>query len=342
MKNDFFRLPVAQQRIAVEQTAIKLTLPKQAVEKDLWVTAILQLVFSLPCADSLVFKGGTSLSKAWGLINRFSEDIDLAIDRSVFDYDGDLTKRQIKKLRKASSLFVKEELFSQLEEAIYNTPLKSLCRIEAQPDGEGDDTYPEPRRIMILYQSLFDDKIGYIAPVVLIEAGARSLLEPTEDVRITSMVEETFPTIETRISDIPVKTAIAEKTFLEKAFLLHELFSVSDNVAANRRSRHIYDLYMMMQKGIDAMAVRNDSLWKTIQHHRSILTSVQGVDYSADIRDRIRLVPPKESVESWKKDYEEMSSSMIYGARPVFDTLVAEMGKLENEFHFRGGEETAR
>lgn len=81
-KNEYFSLTAPQQRTILEQTAIKQGLPKQAVEKDLWVTAVIQLLFSLPCADNLVFKGGTSLSKVWKLINRFSEDIDLAIDCS--------------------------------------------------------------------------------------------------------------------------------------------------------------------------------------------------------------------------------------------------------------------
>ena len=84
------------------QTANKTGLPVQAVEKDLWVTAVLQMVFSLPIADHLVFKGGTSLSKVWKVIRRFSEDIDLAIDPSIWGFEGDLTKKQIKRLRKAS------------------------------------------------------------------------------------------------------------------------------------------------------------------------------------------------------------------------------------------------
>ena len=92
-KNDFFSLPGTQQRMVLEQAAIRHNLAKQAVEKDLWITAIIQIIFTLPCADSLVFKGGTSLSKVWGLINRFSEDIDLAIDRTIFNLDGELTKK---------------------------------------------------------------------------------------------------------------------------------------------------------------------------------------------------------------------------------------------------------
>jgi len=328
-KNDYFTLTTAQQRTILEQTAIKKALPKQAIEKDLWVTTILQIVFSLPCADSLVFKGGTSLSKVWGLINRFSEDIDLAIDRGVFELDGELTKKQVKKLRKASSVFVRDELCHQLVEAICETPLKDMCQIEAQPDGEGDETYPEPRSIFIRYQSAFDDQLSYIPPIVKLEAGARSLLEPYDEAQLHSMVEEELPTISTTQADVMVKTAIAEKTFLEKAFLLHELFSANSFVDARRRSRHIYDLHMMMKKGIAENAIQNDELWQTILHHRSTLTSMHGVDYDADIRKNIQLIPPSESLVNWKKDYEEMSSAMIYGEKPAFAELVESMSRLE-------------
>lgn len=328
-KNNYFELTTAQQRTILEQTAIKQGLPKQAIEKDLWVTAILQILFCLPCAEKLVFKGGTSLSKVWRLISRFSEDIDLAIDRAVFELEGDLTKKQVKKLRKASSLFVRDTLYQQLVEAVNQTSLKDLCQIEPEPDGEGDATYPEPRSIFIRYKSVFDDKLDYIPPVVKVEAGARSLLEPYAETAITSMVEETMPTISTTISDVMVKTAIAEKTFLEKAFLLHEQFSVNSKVEVRRRSRHIYDLHMMMQQGIAEKAIPNDELWQTIHHHRSTLTSMSGVDYSVDIRKSIQLIPPKESLAEWKKDYEQMSSAMIYGEKPVFSELLYSMKKLE-------------
>ena len=332
MQNNYFSLNPAQQRQVIEQTAAKLNLPVQAVEKDLWVTAILQVLFTLPCAHGLVFKGGTSISKVWNAINRFSEDIDLAIDRSLFDLDGELTKKQVKKLRKVSSMFVREELFGQLCEAIASTPLYGLCEIEAQPDGVGDSTYPEPRIIYVKYASLFSDKIDYILPVVKIEAGARSLLEPTLNVAIKSLVDVALPSITTSLVDVEVRTAVAEKTFLEKCFLLHELFSKGVAVSANRRSRHLYDLHMMMRKGIDKRAVSDDELWNTIHHHRSTLTSISGVDYTPDIRSRIVLTPPAECVEDWKSDYQAMQGSMIYNNPPSFEELLQSMAELEMAF----------
>ena len=107
----------------------KLDSPPQAIEKDIWVSTILQLVYTLPFADKLIFKGGTSLSKVWGIINRFSEDIDLAVERSLFGLDGDLTKKQLKKLRKASSVLVREDFKNALQQAIEDNGLSLLLHI---------------------------------------------------------------------------------------------------------------------------------------------------------------------------------------------------------------------
>ena len=150
--NNYFKLTPEQQKTIITQTAVKVNLPLQAVEKDLWVTAVLQILFSQPISKNLVFKGGTSLSKAWGLINRFSEDIDLAINREQFSIEGDLTVKQLKKLRKQSSLFVRDELYNSLQNAVQQAGIDNLCTIESEPDGEGDKTYPEPRKIHVRYQ----------------------------------------------------------------------------------------------------------------------------------------------------------------------------------------------
>lgn len=91
---NYFNLTPEQQKTVITQTAARVGLPMQAVEKDLWVTTLLQLLFTLPFASQLLFKGGTSLSKSYGLIHRFSEDIDLVIDRNYFGYEGDLTKNK--------------------------------------------------------------------------------------------------------------------------------------------------------------------------------------------------------------------------------------------------------
>ena len=330
--NNYFQLSKEQQQMVLTQAASKTGLPVQAVEKDLWVTVALQMVFTLPVANHLVFKGGTSLSKVWKVIHRFSEDIDLAIDPSIWGFEGDLTKKQIKRLRKASSLFVRDELCQSLKEAVTEAGMEKWLQVEADPDGEDDETYPEPRVIHIRYKSLFDEDLPYLHSEVKLEVGARSLLEPTADAAVTSVLEDALP-ISTTVRQVMIPTALAERTFLEKAFLLHELFSSQTSREANRKSRHLYDLAQMMSTDIAARAIANDELWNTIHHHRELFTSMSGVDYTPDIRKQIRLLPPDDVIDDWRNDYKDMQSSMIYGEKPIFEELMRKMEELENRFH---------
>ena len=318
--------------MVLTQAANKTGLPVQAVEKDLWVTVVLQMVFALPVANHLVFKGGTSLSKVWKVIRRFSEDIDLAIDPSIWGGEGDLTKKQIKRLRKASSIFVRDELCLSLKGVVSETGMEKWLQVEADPDGEGDGTYPEPRMIHVRYKSLFNENLPYLHSEVKLEVGARSLLEPTAKAAVTSVIEDVLP-ISTTIKQVMIPTALAEKTFLEKAFLLHELFSAQSSREANRKSRHLYDLAQIMNTDIASRAIADDDLWNTIHHHRELFTSMSGVDYTPDIRKRIRLLPPDDVIDDWRSDYKDMQSSMIYGEKPTFTELMKKMRELENLFH---------
>ncbi len=332
--NKFLQLPADKRRTIYEQVSLRLGIddPK-AIEKDIWVTGILQAVFTLPYSDKLVFKGGSSLSKIWNLISRFSEDIDLAIDRSVFELEGDLTKKQLKKLRKASSLFVKDIFTVDLQNIISDKGLADYCTITPDPDGEGDSTYPEPRKVHIAYESVFGNADpDYLQPEVLLEIGARSLFEPTAKARVKSLISENS-TIDTTVADVDIIAAVPEKTFLEKAFLLHELFTTNGCRYANRKSRHLYDLIKMMDEPFALKAVNNDELWNTIHHHRMLFTSIKDVDYTPDIRKRIVLLPPAEVLKIWQDDYKAMQESMIYGENLTFEQLLSKIEELQTRFH---------
>jgi len=326
--NNFFNLTDEQRKLVIEQTSAKTTdLYPQIIEKDLWVTTFLQLIFSLPFADKLVFKGGTSLSKVWNFIERFSEDIDLAVDRKLFDLEGDLTVKQIKKLRKQSSLFVKETFCAELQKAVKKYGLQNLCSIEPQPDGEGDKTYPEPRKIFIRYQSLFDT-LPYVKAEIVLEIGARSLIEPTEKSEIKSMISDNLP-IETLLVNSQIITAVPEKTFIEKAFLLHEIFTCGGRILADRKSRHLYDLEKMMNSEFAEKAISDNELWNTIRYHREKFTRINGIDYSQDIRPNITLIPPTQVIDDWQQDYEIMQNTMIYRKSLTFNELIDRMKQLE-------------
>lgn len=335
--NKFLKLSDSQKKSIYESIANKVGLPAQVVEKDFWVTSVLQTVFALPVARHLIFKGGTSLSKGWKLIERFSEDIDLAVDPVFLGKpEGDLTKKQIKKLRKASSLFILEELTHMICEELERQGLDSFITVDAQPNGEGDNTYPEPRQIYLHYKSVFDKALTYLRPDVVLEVSARSLLEPTEPIQIKSILGENLPVMP--LTNSVIYTAIPAKTFLEKVFLLHELFSIPGHgMIAERKSRHLYDLYVMMDKDFARNAVTDDFLWESIRHHREIYTSVRGIDYTPDVRKRLQLIPRKDILDTWSSDYEAMKESMIYGKKPTFEELLKGMSKLQKMF--RGDEE---
>jgi hypothetical protein len=329
--DNFWKFTDGERKTVILQAGIrKNNLFPQVVEKDLWVTTILQIVFSLPFADRLVFKGGTSLSKVWGLIERFSEDIDLAIDRIQFDLQGDLGGKKLKILRKQSSLFVREIFCSQLQQAIENYGIQNLCTVEPQPDGEDDKTYPEPRKIFIRYQSLFDE-LPYLQTEIVLEVGARSLIEPTAKSEVKSLISENFD-IDTALVNTEIITAVPEKTFLEKAFLLHETFTAGGSMLADRKSRHLYDLEKMMDKNFAVNALAGDELWNAIHHHRQVFTRVKGVDYSTDIRKNICLIPPSQIIDDWRKDYEKMQNTIIYGDSLSFDKLLARVEELQKRF----------
>ena len=202
-----------------------------------------------------------------------------------------------------------------------------------EPDGEGYGTYPEPRKVWIKYDSVYPSELDYLKPVVMLEISARSLMEPCTVTKVKSMVENNYPNIQTTLVDSDITTANAEKTFLEKAFLIHEMFSVEGHGRkADRKSRHLYDLSEMMKHGIDDKALKNDDLWESIRRHREIYTYVSGMDYTPDIRKRIVLIPREDIISAWEKDYTDMKDDMIFGDKPTFDDLIDMMKTLQEKF----------
>ena len=327
--NNFIATTDDMRRSLINQMLAYYNLPVESIEKDLWVTQVLHALFSLPVSDKLIFKGGTSLSKAWGLIDRFSEDIDLAIDPVFLGKpEGDPTKKQIKKLRKASSLYVAEELAEMLRARFEEVGLSDWLTVEAQPNGEGDNTYPEPRQLYVHYRSVFGDHKGYLRSDIVLEISARSLMEPVAEVEVSSLLSKHLPIRD--VAPVPVVTAVAGKTMVEKMFLLHEMFSIEGHgMRAERKSRHLYDLYKMMSRPFAEEAIADSELWESIRHHREIYTSVSGMDYTPDVRERLVLVPREDIIDVWKTDYEQMMGSMIYGEKPSWDELMQAMKELQ-------------
>lgn len=310
------------------ETGEREGLPASAIEKDWWVTIALNIVFSLPISKHLVFKGGTSLSKGWNLIERFSEDIDLAIDRSFLGFEGNLSQNQVKKLRKASCEFISNDFIKSISEKIKELKIPNVT-LTVQ-DFKDSDT--DPLVVELNYKSLTDES-PYLKPRVLIEVGARSLMEPNEERGIQSLVGFHFS--DNSFADKPflIPTILPKRTFLEKAFLLHEEFQKSvEQIRIDRLSRHLYDLDKLMNTQHCKDALTDLELYKTIIAHRQKFNTVRGIDYANHQPNKIDFVPPKEIIKQWESDYIAMQENMIYGKSESFEKLIENIVELRERF----------
>jgi predicted nucleotidyltransferase component of viral defense system len=325
--NKWIAIPDIEKIEVLNKIAIMTGIPNDAIEKDWWVTMTLRALFSCECAKYIVFKGGTSLSKAWNLIERFSEDVDIAIDRKFFGFDGELKKKQINNLRRASCAYISGKLKDELDNRLKNNGISDYLLSVA----ETQDTTKDPQTIEILYNSLFTS--SYIRDKVVIEIGARSLIEPSEDVELRSILADNYPETDFADTYFSVPTVIPQRTFLEKAFLLHEEFQKPfEKVRIDRMSRHIYDLEKLMDTKFAEDALNDTELYYTIVEHRRIWTAMKEVDYSTHVPARINFIPPANVIDSWKNDYEKMQSNMVYGDSLPFDKLIERIKELNERF----------
>lgn len=300
------------------EIAIDTGLPAFVVEKDWWVVKTLAIIFDMEIGKHMVFKGGTSLSKAWGLIERFSEDVDLAVDRSFWGFDGVLKKKEITRLRKTSNEYIMSTFYPELAarfsaNGITDVDFKLI---------EADDSDQDPRIIEIYYPNVVDSP-GYIQPRVQVELGCRSLREPFSIQAISSFVDESFP--DAAFTGLPVKvpTVNPERTLLEKIFLLHEEFQRPvEKVRVDRMSRHLYDIYKLSTTVYAEKALADKELYAEIVNHRLRYTRLGGVDYKRHNPETIHPIPDPEVIEAWKEDYSKMKTQMIYGDSPSFEEML--------------------
>ena len=253
----------------------------------------------------------------------------MAIDRSFFGFEGELNRSAITKLRKASCLYIGTSLKDQLT---YNLGELEIAEFWLNIP-ETKDTSADPLIIELKYNTLFADEETYIKDKVLIEIGSRSLIEPSQNVEMRSIIANSYPHASFAEPLMPVPTVIPQRTFLEKAFLLHEEFQrPPENIRVKRMSRHLYDLERLMDTGFARNALEDVSLYRSIVDHRSKLTAISGVDYSMHSPDTINFVPPDFIIEKWRNDYSFMQANMIYGKSLPFGKLIERIKELNDRF----------
>lgn len=327
-KIDFYKIDDADKAAIYNEIATKKGMKPFAVEKDWWVSRTLEIIFNMPIAKHLVFKGGTSLSKAWKLINRFSEDIDLAIDKEFFEgYQGEISKAQIGKLRKVAGAYTTGTFFEALKLEFDNNKFKGLNFVVI----DAMDSDQDPRVLEIYYPNVINSNSDYLLPRVQIEVSCRSLREPFSIKTFGSFVDEFYNDKDFTKPLFDVPTVDVERTFLEKLFLLHEEFHrPTEKMRVDRLSRHLYDVYRLTQEGIDTKAFSNKSLYETIVLHRYKFSRVGGVDYNLHHPNHLNPIPTEDVIADWEKDYAKMKEDMIYEEnKPTFEDLINNLYALK-------------
>lgn len=326
----FYTTDKAEKEAVFNAIAAEKGMTPFAVEKDWWVSRTLEIIFQMDIANHLVFKGGTSLSKAWKLINRFSEDIDLAIDKEFFEgYSGDISKTKISKLRKEAGVYTTGTFFTDLQEEFKNKGYNELD-FKVIDTGESDQ---DPRVIEIYYPNVITSSSEYVLPRVQIEISCRSLREPFTIKSFGSLVDEVYAGRDFAEPLFEVPTVNPERTFLEKVFLLHEEFHrPADKMRVDRLSRHLYDIYHLTKAGIAEKAISDKELYETIVGHRYKFSRVGEVDYNLHNPKTLNPIPVPGIIEEWKSDYAKMKDDMIYEEnKPSFEDLINNLEELRTK-----------
>jgi hypothetical protein len=330
MNTDWLKISKERRIEILNQASNTSGLPAIAIEKDWWVTVALKASFELKYTTSIVFKGGTSLSKGWNLIERFSEDIDLALDRKLFGFEGDITKSQINNLRKISCEFISTTFLEDLTKLFTEWNVIHECKLNAQPITDSDK---DPQVIEIHYNSVFD-KSDYLPQRVLIEVSSRSLMEPSENRAINSILSTAFPNQDFATGPFSISTVLPQRTFLEKIFLLHEEFSQhTSKIRIDRLSRHLYDLEKLMDTDHGKAAIKNTELYNGIVIHREKFNPLRGLDYANHVPGKIKIIPPDTVIKEWERDYQAMTQNMIYGDPLNFNNLLKRIQELQERIN---------
>lgn len=308
-------------------TAAKMGMTDAIIEKDFWVCYMLDYLFHRSqWKENIAFKGGTSLSKAYGLIERFSEDIDLILDWRVLGYGIDEPWENRSNTKQ--DIFNKEAN-ARAEVFLRDTFLPAIIADLTDELGENVKCYidaADPQTVKIAYPNSFSDTS--ILQEIRLEIGALAAWTPVKNATITSYAAEQYE----RLFEEPateVLTVLPERTFWEKVTILHrEAFRPENRPFPARYSRHYYDLYKMMQTPVKDNALADNDLLERVVKFKDKFYRCPWARYDLAKRGTMKLLPPTYNIGKLHSDYEHMQN-MIFGNKPNFDEMMNAMSDLE-------------
>jgi hypothetical protein len=332
-------------------TAQRLGTTPQNVEKDFWVCWTLDALFNgLGAGPRLLFKGGTSLSKAFGLIQRFSEDIDVTVFRDDLGQAASVeelaalsgTKRNavLNAIRGACEAYINGPLSAGLAEICAQTCARAgltTNAIRIEPDAHDAQT------LLLIYPSATPSD-DYIAKSVKIESGAKSALDPNTLRTITPYVDADVPGIDLAVPNVTVVDA--ERTFWDKVVIVHGLrrwFDKRDQLRGNgqRISRHYYDLYRLIHSETGKAAMANLDLGEDCVAHARMFFNRPDFGLASARPPTFALCPERRMIDQLRQDYQAMSV-MIFGDAPRFDDVIEAIAGLQNSLNAAASAPTGR
>ena len=320
-------------------TAQRLGTTPQNVEKDLWVCWTLDALFNdLTEGPRLLFKGGTSLSKAFGLIERFSEDIDVTVFRDDLGHPASIEElaalsgkkrgAALDAIREACETYINGELLERLAAICAETSTRTDMEagaLHVKPD-------PHDRQTLLLVYPSATPTDAYIAKTVKIESGAKSALDPHSLQTITPYVDADAPGLDLAVPNITVVDA--ERTFWDKVVILHGLrrwYEITGQLRGNgqRISRHYYDLFRLLQSETGQAALADRALGEDCVAHARMFFNRPDFDLASARSPTFALCPERGMIDDLRQDYRAMSV-MIFGDPPPFDQVIEAIAELQN------------
>lgn len=324
MADVFLNLSASDRRDVLGIAADKSGRPAHLLEKDAWVVWALAALYATSLGEHLVFKGGTSLSKAYGVIRRFSEDVDLTYDiRAIApDLVGEngeaLPKSRSEEKRWSSEVRnrLPEWVLGSVQPAIAGVLAKEKLAATVRAEGE---------KLFIDYEATTTGT-GYVAPSVMLEFGARSTGDPASERDVAcdapGLVDDVvFPTARPRVMH-------AERTFWEKATAIH-VFCLQERLRGERFARHWHDVVRLDEAGLAASAFADRDLADAVARHKTMFFAEKGadrelIDYRAAVHGGLRLVPAGEALQALGDDYARMvEDGLLLDDAETFEALMA-------------------
>lgn len=327
MPEFFFRLDEEERREVIQQASLQSGMPEDVLEKDVWLVWTLHQIFAVPGVPYMAFKGGTALSKVFGAIERFSEDVDVSVDYKQLApdlTDVDLSSMTRNARKQASDRLRKllAELSHDVLAPHLSTAAQALvgggCKVEVAQSGEQ----------LRLHYPAAAAKGGYLKDEILIELGGRNPTEPNQDRRLETEIARILPQFSWPTADVSVLDPT--RTFWEKATLIHIECNRPDMRIQGRMFRHWYDLSKLMDHRIGAEALADLPLLERVVRHKEAFFAYANLGYDGCLAGRFKLVPPDGLLGVLRADCQGMvEQRMFFGTQPHFDEVMVKISDLE-------------